>query len=118
MENTKTLKTPKRESTSRKVKTAKRLKTLTKKDHVSIVFGEWFDRTYGNTYFDADVYINDEDYTIGMKAGSYAGTVQAIDEVLAKAGYRVRTYNKADFHTPYDRIHYRVEERKKRDMNK
>jgi hypothetical protein len=79
------------------------MKTLTSKNNVSIVFGEWFDRTYGNTYYDAFVRIDDKTFEVPYKYGYNHGNKQAIDEALAYCGYRVRT-NKLNMRKPYSYI--------------
>ena len=93
------------------------MKTITKKDNVSIVFGEWFDRINGNTYYDALVYIGDSAYQVQYRYGYNHGDKQAVDEVLQEIGYRVRT-NKRDMYAPYRHIHNIVIDKKKRDLYK
>jgi len=93
------------------------LKTLKKSDNVSIVFGEWFDKIYGNTYFDALVYVGDKSYTVSYRYGYNHGDRQAIDEALAAVGYRVRA-NKSNVHAPYKHIRVTVMDKKKRDLYK
>jgi hypothetical protein len=92
-----------------------KLKTVKKADNVVIIFGEWFDRTYGNTYFDAHVYVGGKDYKVPYGYGYHAGSKQSIDEALAAVGYRVRT-NKGDMHAPYRHIKVQVVDKKKREL--
>lgn len=94
------------------------MKTLTKANHVSIVFGEWFDRTYGNTYFDALVRVDDKSFPIAYQYGYNAGDNQSIDEALASCGYRVRKQSKGDRFAPYRRIHTSTMDKLKRDLYK
>ena len=91
------------------------MKTLKATDHVSIVFGEWFDKTNGNTYYDAMVRVNDERHEVGYQYGYNAGGKQAIDESLAAAGYKVRA-NKADTWKPYRSIHTSCTPKLKREL--
>jgi len=93
------------------------LKTLKKSDNVSITFGEWFDRIYGNTYYDALIYIGDKCYTVAYQYGYNHGDKQAIDESLASIGYRVRT-DKRDRWAPYRHIRSICIDKKKRDLFK
>lgn len=94
-----------------------KLKTLKKSDNVSIIFGEWFDRTYGNTYYDALIYVGDKVHTVAYQYGYNHGDKQAIDESLAAVGYRVRT-NKDNIRAPYRHIRVVVVDKKKRDLFK
>ena len=94
-----------------------KLKTVKKCDNVQIVFGEWFDKINGNTYYDAHVYVGDKDYQIPYQYGYHAGSQQSIDEALAACGYRVRT-NKNDYHAPYRAIRTVCVDKKKRDLYK
>ncbi len=80
-----------------------KLKALKKSDHVTIVFGEWFDDLNGNSYYDAEVMINETTHCTPYRYGYHAGSNQSIDEALASAGYRVR--NSRDYHAPYRAIH-------------
>jgi len=93
------------------------LKTIKKSDNVSIIFGEWLDKTYGNTYYDALVYVGDKSYTVSYKYGYHAGSEQSIDEALAAVGYRVRA-NKSNVHAPYRHIHVSKHDKHKRDLYK
>lgn len=102
---------------SREGETMPKLKTVKKSDNVVINFGEWFDRTYGNTYYDAEVYVGDKRYLVAYQYGYNAGDKQSIDEALAAIGYRVRT-NKGDVHAPYRNIRVTVFDKKKRDLFK
>ena len=95
----------------------KKLKTLTKADHVSIVFGEWFDRLNGNTYYDALVYVGTERHPVAYQYGYNAGDTQSIDEALASVGYRVRAC-KADGWAPYSHIHTSCMPKLKRELFK
>jgi hypothetical protein len=96
-------------------KTKKKLKVLTKKDDVYIIFGEWFDKTYGNTYYDCEVTINDECFELPSQYGYNAGDIQSIDEALEQCGYRVREC-KADIWAPYRQINKRTIQKKKREL--
>lgn len=73
------------------------LKAIKKSDSVAIYFGEWFDKTYGNTYYDAEVHIGAVSFQVAYKYGYNAGDNQAIDEALASCGYRVRANKKDRF---------------------
>ena len=95
----------------------KQLKALKKSDHVTIIFGEWFDKSAGNTYYDAEVYIDDKVYSIEYKYGYNHGDKQAIDEALEACGYRVRT-NKANPFQAYRHLHTRCIDKLKRDLIK
>lgn len=93
------------------------MKTIKKADNVSILFKEWFDKTYGNTYYDADIYIGDKHYAIAYQYGYNAGDKQSIDEALAEIGYRVRSC-KGNIHAPYRHIRVNVVQCKKCGLNK
>ncbi len=93
------------------------LTVLKKSDQVSIVFGEWFDKTYGNTCFDATVTVNNETFNLAYRYGYHVGSKQAIDEVLKECGYRVRTV-KNNPHGPYNRIHQYNVTKLKRELHK
>jgi len=95
----------------------KKLKVLKKSDHVSIVFGEWFDRANGNTYYDAEIRINNKRHGVRWKYGYNAGDAQSITEALQAAGYRLRE-NKADRFSAINRIHTSVMTKLKRDLIK
>ncbi len=95
----------------------KKLKVLTNKDSVIIIFGEWFDKTYGNTYYDAKVYINDDVYIIPYQYGYNHGDNQAVTEALEHCGYRLRI-NKRDRFAPYRRIHVECIDKLKRELHK
>lgn len=97
--------------------TKQALKTLKVSDQVSITFCTWFDKTYGNTYYDATVWVNKEKWIIDYKYGYNAGDVQSIDEALAVCGYKVRDV-KLNRHKPYERVHTSVVEVLKRLLNK
>lgn len=92
-----------------------KLKTIAKADHVTIIFGEWFDKTYGNTYYDAEVFIGGKVYQVPYQYGYNAGDKQSIDESLAAIGYKVRV-NKKDIHAPYRHIHTRCVGKRKREL--
>ncbi len=94
-----------------------KLVALKKSDNVSIQFSEWFDKTHGNTYYDADVTIAGKTFNIPFKYGYNAGDKQSIDEALASAGYRVRKNNK-DIHAPYRNISIYKRDVLKRELNK
>ena len=91
------------------------MKILTKKDNVSIVFGEWFDKNAGNTYYDAHLYIGDIEHKIPYTYGYNHGDKQAVDESLAKCGYKVRV-NKSNTYAPYKHIHVIVHDKKYREL--
>ena len=93
------------------------LKTIKTTDHVSIVFGEWFDKLNGNTYYDALVLINDETHEIRYKYGYNAGDHQAVTEALESAGYRLRTC-KADRFKPFYAVHTSKTDKLKRELFK
>ena len=93
------------------------LKTIKATDHVSIVFGEWFNKTYGNTYYDALVRINDETHEIRYQYGYNAGDHQSVTEALESAGYRLRTC-KADRFKPFNAVHTSVTTKLKRELFK
>lgn len=95
----------------------KQLKTLTKADNVSIIFGEWFDKANGNTYYDAEIYIGDKSFTVPYQYGYNHGDKQAIDESLEAVGYRIRS-NKGNVHQPYRHLHTRCIDKLKRDLIK
>lgn len=67
-----------------------KLRVIKKADNTVIVFGEWFDSLYGNTYYDARVITAGKAYEIAYKYGYNAGDTQSIDEALAACGLRVR----------------------------
>ena len=93
------------------------LKTLTKADNVSILFGEWFDKTAGNTYYDAEIYIGEKRFDLPYKYGYNHGDQQAIDEALEECGYRVRI-NKGNRFAPYRHLHTRCIDKLKRELIK
>lgn len=95
----------------------KQLKAIKKSDNVTIIFGEWFDKTYGNTYYDAEVYIGDKVYQVPYQYGYNAPDHQAINESLASIGYRVRIY-KNDGYKAYKNIHARCINKLKRELFK
>lgn len=105
----------------------KKLKLLKKSNIVTIEFGEWFDHTHGNTYYDAYVtiehydknndYLMSESHPIAYQYGYNAGDKQSIDEALAAIGYRVRV-NKKDRSAPYRRIHTNIVKKLKRELYK
>tara|TARA_R110000803_G_scaffold166805_1_gene230131 strand:- start:33 stop:323 length:291 start_codon:yes stop_codon:yes gene_type:complete len=82
-----------------------KLKALKKSDHVSIVFGEWFDKSAGNTYYDALVRINDSENQVPYQYGYNAGSSQSIDEALEYCGYHVRNSSKDRF-IGYREVHH------------
>jgi len=93
------------------------MKVLTKKNNASIVFGEWFDRTAGNTYYDAFVRIDDKTFEVPYQYGYNHGDNQAIDEALAYCGYRVRNGSR-DSWAAYRRIHSVCKDKLKRELYK
>lgn len=80
-----------------------KLKATKKSDNITIVFGEWFDKSAGNTYYDAQVYIGDKVHHVPYQYGYNAGDQQSIDEALEACGYRARS-NKRDRFAPYHLI--------------
>ncbi len=95
----------------------KKLSVLKKSDHVSICFGEWFDKSAGNTCYDAEVSINGSTYQIAYRYGYNAGDVQSINEALAACGYRVRN-NTFQRWAPYASIHTYTSTKLKRELFK
>jgi len=93
----------------------KQLKALTKADNVSILFGEWFDKVNGNTYYDALVYVGDSVHEVAYQYGYNAGDEQSINEALAECGYRVRAC-KADRWAPYSHLHVNTCDKLKREL--
>ena len=73
------------------------LKTVKKADNLFIIFGEWFDKANGNTYYDAEVNVGDSTHKIKYQYGYNAGDAQSIQEALKECGYRLRTLNKDRF---------------------
>lgn len=94
-----------------------KMKTLKKADNVSIIFGEWFDKLNGNTYYDALVYIGDTSYEIPYKYGYNHGDKQAIDEALSECGYRARVSSATPFQA-YNHIRVKCIDKLKRDLIK
>ena len=89
------------------------MKTLTHKDKVTVVVGEWFDKTYGNTYKDATVTINGKDYFIPYQYGYDGASEWSIKEYLNQLGYRIRNGKRAsDYVTAY------TQKKLKRELNK
>ena len=82
------------------MKTSKNLQVLTRKDTVLLVFGEWFDKVNGNTYYDVELKINDTWHNVAYQYGYNATDKESIDKALSEVGYRVRN-NKRDHHAPY-----------------
>lgn len=95
----------------------KKLVTIKKSDNVTIIFGEWFDKTYGNTYYDVEIFVNEERKEIAYQYGYNAGDIQSIDAALADVGYRVRTNNR-DRWAPYKSIHTKCVKKLKRELFK
>jgi len=93
------------------------VRTLTKKDHVSIVFGEWFDKSAGNTYYDALVRVNDESFQVPYQYGYNASSAQSIDDALEHAGFKVRE-DKHDRYAGYYEIHASITTKLKRELFK
>jgi len=93
------------------------LKTLTQSDNVSILFGEWLDKLNGNTYYDADVQVNEERHLLPYQYGYSAGDRQSIDEALARVGYKVEV-NEGDVHAPYRALHINSGVKLKRELFK
>jgi len=94
-----------------------KLKALSNKNTVTLVFGEWFDKTYGNTYYDVLVLIDDLEFTIASQYGYNAGDRQSIDNALAECGYRVRVNNENRWR-PYDQLNIRHSQKLKRELYK
>lgn len=95
----------------------KHLKPVKKDDNVLIVFGEWFDRASGNTYYDADVHVGQKIFRLGYKYGYNAGDKQAINEALEECGYRVR-HNMASPNSPYRHIRTVITVKLKRELHR
>lgn len=103
------------------------MKTITKKDDVSILFREWFDKTYGNTYHDATIYANLYDKEVGFQVshcfkmpkqyGYNAGDIQSIAEALSFAGLRLRASKRSKW-MAYEGVLVRVKQTLKRELNK
>lgn len=66
------------------------MKTITKKDNVYIVVGEWFDKINGNTYHDATITINQNEYFISYRYGYDASSDWNLKELLNQIGFRIR----------------------------
>lgn len=95
----------------------RKLKVLRSTDSVSMVFGEWFDKMYGNTYYDCFIRINGLCFEVEYCYGCNAPDKQAIDEALTEIGYRVRKH-KRDQWIPYRRIHTVCKDKLKRELFK
>ena len=95
----------------------KKLKALSSKDSVSIVFGEWFDKTYGNTYYDTKLFINNDVFRLPYQYGYNHGDQQAVNEALKAVGYRLRK-NTRDHWKPLRNINTTVIQKLKRDLIK
>ena len=93
------------------------MKTIKATDHISIVFGEWFDKHYGNTYYDALIRINGESFEVAYQYGYNAGGAQSVNEALAAIGYRLRTSTKHP-NRPYRAIHISTTPKRKRELYK
>lgn len=93
------------------------LKALKKADNVTMVFGEWFDKQAGNTYYDVEIMVGDKSYEVASRYGYNAGDKQSIDEGLAAIGYRVRI-NKVNRFAPYSHIHQVKTTKLKRELFK
>ena len=87
--------------------------TITKKDKVVVVIGEWFDKTYGNTYKDATITINGKDHFIPYQYGYDGASDWSIREYLNQLGYRIRAGKKAS-----DYVIAYTQQKKKRELNK
>ncbi len=94
-----------------------KLKALQKSDHVTLVFGEWFDDLNGNTYYDAEVMVNETTHCVPYRYGYHAGSSQSIAEALTSAGYRVRNSTR-DYHAPYREIHTTTKTKRKSELFK
>ncbi len=94
-----------------------KLKALKKSDHVTLVFGEWFDKLNGNTYYDVEAMVNETTHRIPYRSGYNAGANQSIDEALASSGYRVRNSTR-DYHAPYRAIHTAIKDKRKSELFK
>ncbi len=94
-----------------------KLKALKKSDHVTLVFGEWFDKLPGNTYYDVEAMINETTYRIPYQSWYNAGSAQSINEALASIGYRVRNTTR-DYYTPYRDIITIIKPKLKRELFK
>jgi len=93
------------------------LKTVTKADNVSILFGEWSDKVNGNTYYDAEVFVGDKVFEVSYQYGYNAGDTQSIDEALKTVGYRVRTNTRKQW-APYEHISITCVDKLKRELFK
>lgn len=94
-----------------------KLKTLKKSDNVVMIFGEWFDKTYGNTYYDIEVWVGDDQYNVALRYGCNAGDAQSIDEGLEAIGFKVRKNSRNHF-AQYKHIKTKVISKLKRDAFK
>lgn len=94
-----------------------KLKILKATDIVTMIFGEWFDKTYGNTYYDVEIFVNQEHFTVPYQYGYNHGDNQAIREGLASIGYRVRN-NKSDPFKPLRSINVSCINKLKRELFK
>lgn len=95
----------------------KKLKTLKATDNVTIVFGEWFDKTYGNTYYDTEILINGQSSLLKYQYGYNAGDVYSIDDALKSIDFKVRANNR-DKWQPYKHLNIVKTNKLKRDLFK
>lgn len=93
------------------------MQVLKNSDSVSLVFGEWFDKTYGNSYYDVELWVNDKVYYLPFQYGYNASDKQSIDDALKFAGYRVRN-NKSNIHKPYKNLRISKVAKLKRELFK
>lgn len=94
-----------------------KLKTVKKADHCSITFGEWFDRVNGNTYYDAEVWIDDKCWHVAYCYGYNAPDQQAVSEALKEIGYKLRTCA-ADHFRPFNEVRTTCYNKLKRELFK
>ena len=89
------------------------MQTITKRDTVNMVIGEWFDKVNGNTYHDATIYINGKEYFIPYKYGYSANNEWNLKELLNQIGFRIRKDKRV---LDYCKVY--TQEKLKRDLNK
>lgn len=89
------------------------MRTITHKDTATIVIGEWFDKVNGNTYYDATICVNDEEYFIPYKYGYSADNEWNLKELLNQIGFRIRKDKRV---LDYCKVY--TQDKLKRDLNK
>ena len=95
----------------------KKLKVITQKDNLLIIFGEWYDKVNGNTYYDATVRIGDCNMDVSAQYGYSANGPQSIIEALESVGYRLRNQKK-DRYAPVRNVRTILITKLKRELNK